>query len=354
MLVTSDQRLPCTHLSLDALPRRARFGQWQQWMEHMVDVTALAPGHTDDFQGSLQLYAVGDAVLSHCRSDGMRIHRGLDRISRDGMAHYVFHVILEGGHGRAIFEGREVITRPGDIVMLDFDQAATIERESYSALGVFVPRAMLVPYLDRSREPVLIAPRESALTAMAYDWIRAFVQLLPTLDEPAAQLAIAGFLPLLAASCSQENGPVGSGSTQASHALRDEIAKYISDNREDPDLGVQRVVDHFGLSRSQLYRLFEGAPESPSATIRRYRLKAAINDVLHRTDMSIAQIAYSAGFGTPASFSTAVRRVYRLSPRQLRVAYVARRSGQGRLAVQANRPYAGVIDPPVRHFSSSG
>ncbi|MGV3654501.1 MAG: helix-turn-helix domain-containing protein [Noviherbaspirillum sp.] len=319
----------------------------------MVDVSALASAPPDDFRGSLTLYGAGDVVLSHCRSDAMRIHRGLDRISRDGMAHCVFHVILDGGQGRAIFGGRELVTRPGDILMLDFDQPFTIERESYSALGLFVPRAMLFPHLDLIGQPVRVAARGTAFTAMVYDWAHALLRHLPALSEPAVSQAIASYLPLLAGCFSQENSLAGDQAAQPSRALCRRIAEYITANREDPDLSISSVAEHFGLSRAGLYRVFAGAHEGPSAMIRRYRLKAAVNDVLHRPDMPIAQIAYAAGFGTPASFSTAFRRACGLSPQQLRQSHVSGRFGTGRGASQAGYPYAEILGATARQLGRS-
>lgn len=346
--MSTQPRLPLATLSLERTPRAARVRQWQQWMDHMVDVTVGARASTAAFQGSLTICEAGGVVLSQCQSDAMRIHRGYDRISRDSFNHYVVHIVLEGGEGRACFDGFEVATRSGDILLLDFDQASTIERTAYRALGLFVPRALLLPHLDPAGPAVRIAARDSVVGAMTRDWARVFVSHLPELTQGEADRAVSGLLPLLG-SCFNHGYRTGDdASGPRAGAMRRMIAGFIDENQDNPALDTDMVARHFGLSRSRLYRLFAGAREGPAAIIRRHRLRAALRDVIHRPGIPINEVALAAGFSTPAGFSAAFRRTYGVSPtqaRQLPSGAAGRRAGR-----KASQPYAAALASLPAYF----
>ncbi|VCU68609.1 Transcriptional activator FeaR [Pigmentiphaga humi] len=307
--------LPRCTLSLAGVEETARVAQWRQWMAHMVDIDV--PRRGGPFHGNLIAYTTDGVVLSHCESTAMTVRRSLDRIAHDDIDYYMIQIVLSGGAGRVTSGRSEVPSGPGDIMLMDFDRPIAIERAAYRAIGLFVPKRMLAPHLSANGEHCCIAHREHAMAATATDWALALLRQTPFLNEAGANLALSSLLPLLAASLAPdaraEGGATGRGGARQRHVL-----DYIHAHRDDPELDIAQVQAHFGISRSQLYRLFAGDPDGPAALIRHYRLKTALQDVVQRDDLSIAQIAYAAGFATPAGFSTAFRRMYHASPLQLR------------------------------------
>jgi AraC-like DNA-binding protein len=74
-----------------------------------------------------------------------------------------------------------------------------------------------------------------------------------------------------------------------------------------------------GVSRAALARRFAdlvGAP--PMAFLGRWRLNLAA-DLLLETDATIQHVAREVGYTSPFTFSTAFKRVHRVSPRQYRL-----------------------------------
>jgi len=78
---------------------------------------------------------------------------------------------------------------------------------------------------------------------------------------------------------------------------------YLDENLTNPQLSVEDLSRHVGMSRSSLYsKILEITGKTPVEFIRSIKLdKAAV--LLEKSDMNIAQIAYSVGFSTPHYFA---------------------------------------------------
>lgn len=92
------------------------------------------------------------------------------------------------------------------------------------------------------------------------------------------------------------------------------VQLYIEDNLNDTALSVEAMAKHLGLSRSTLYsKMMELTGNSPVEYIRNVKLdKAAV--LLEKSDMNIAQIAYSTGFTTPNYFTRAFKARFKMQP----------------------------------------
>ncbi|MFT3934078.1 MAG: two-component regulator propeller domain-containing protein [Chitinophagaceae bacterium] len=100
----------------------------------------------------------------------------------------------------------------------------------------------------------------------------------------------------------------------ADEELLQRIMLYLEENLSNPDLSVEELSRHVGMSRSSLYnKLLEITGETPVEYIRSVKLdKAAI--LLARSDMNIAQVAYSVGFSTSNYFAKSFRQKFNMLP----------------------------------------
>lgn len=96
--------------------------------------------------------------------------------------------------------------------------------------------------------------------------------------------------------------------------LLNEIMLYIENNLTDSQLSVEEVSKHVGMSRSSLYsKLLELTGQSPVEYIRSVKLdKAAV--LLEKSEMNVAQIAYSVGFATPNYFAKSFKTKFGMLP----------------------------------------
>jgi signal transduction histidine kinase/ligand-binding sensor domain-containing protein/DNA-binding response OmpR family regulator len=106
------------------------------------------------------------------------------------------------------------------------------------------------------------------------------------------------------------------------------ITAYLEENLTNPNLSVEELSRQVGMSRSSLYnKVLEVTGLTPVEFIRSYKLdKAAV--LLEKTDMNIAQVAYSVGFSTPNYFAKSFKTKFNMLPSE----YVNKmRKGEGNM-----------------------
>lgn len=96
--------------------------------------------------------------------------------------------------------------------------------------------------------------------------------------------------------------------------LLNNIVRYIEDKLNDPELSVEELSRHVGMSRGSLYtKLLELTGLTPLEYIRSVKLDKAVI-LLEKSDYNVAQIAYMTGFGTPSWFSNKFKAKYNMLP----------------------------------------
>jgi signal transduction histidine kinase/ligand-binding sensor domain-containing protein/DNA-binding response OmpR family regulator len=107
--------------------------------------------------------------------------------------------------------------------------------------------------------------------------------------------------------------------------LLTDITLYLEENLTNPDLSVEELSRHVGMSRSSLYnKILEITGQTPVEFIRSYKLdKAAV--LLEKSDMNIAQVGYSVGFSTPNYFAKSFKAKFNMLPSE----YIKKRKVNG-------------------------
>ena len=92
------------------------------------------------------------------------------------------------------------------------------------------------------------------------------------------------------------------------------IMLYLEENLTNPQLSVEELSKHVGMSRSSLYnKLLQLTGQTPVEYIRSVKLdKAAV--LLEKSDMNVAQISYSVGFSTPNYFAKSFKAKFNMLP----------------------------------------
>jgi DNA-binding response OmpR family regulator len=92
------------------------------------------------------------------------------------------------------------------------------------------------------------------------------------------------------------------------------IALYLDENLNNYQLSVEDLSKHMGMSRSSLYnKLFKLTGQTPIEYIRSFKLDKAVI-LMEKTDMNIAQIAYSTGFSKPSYFAKSFKEKFNMLP----------------------------------------
>lgn len=97
------------------------------------------------------------------------------------------------------------------------------------------------------------------------------------------------------------------------------IVAFIENRLDDPDLCVNDLTKEVGLSRSMLFRkLHELTDITPNELIKMIRFQKA-SQLLHKSDLTVGEIAYRVGFRYPKYFSTSFQQYYGMTPSQYRL-----------------------------------
>lgn len=106
--------------------------------------------------------------------------------------------------------------------------------------------------------------------------------------------------------------------------LRSRVDEIIEAHIHSARLDAQRIAKLAGVSRATLYRLFDGCG-GVAAHIRRLRLDRIRADLCDPSHLSvpIALVAERNGLHNVASFNRSFRRIYGLTPREMRSASVS-------------------------------
>jgi ligand-binding sensor domain-containing protein/signal transduction histidine kinase/DNA-binding response OmpR family regulator len=93
---------------------------------------------------------------------------------------------------------------------------------------------------------------------------------------------------------------------------------YLEKNLTNPKFSIVDLSEHMGMSRGALYnKIFVLTGQPPVEFIRSYKLDRAAF-LLLKSDMTVSQIAYEAGFGTPHYFSKSFKNKFDVLPSEYR------------------------------------
>jgi AraC family transcriptional regulator of adaptative response / DNA-3-methyladenine glycosylase II len=92
----------------------------------------------------------------------------------------------------------------------------------------------------------------------------------------------------------------------------------IGEGLLDGEAGVEALADRLGVGERQLRRLFDQHLGAPPIAVAQTRRVLFAKQLIQDTQLSMADIAAAAGFGSVRRFNDAFRKLYRKSPRELR------------------------------------
>lgn len=144
-------------------------------------------------------------------------------------------------------------------------------------------------------EQILNPPRQSAMLEKLYLESRA----IEIIAEACAQFG------------QRKDNPRALSTSQQSRAR--EIADYI-DLHYQEDIPLPKIAQDMGMSVASLQRVFKAAYNRTVNDMIRERRLTAARDAIQKSDFTVGQAAYLAGYNDPANFSKAFKRQFGISP----------------------------------------
>lgn len=208
--------------------------------------------------------------------------------------------------------------RPGFLALCDMDRPVTFAHEDdFASISLIVPGQEV----DR-RSPA--AARDPQVFSAVSGLGRVIRQMVTTLQEERAQLSEPTFdlacEQLLDLVCLAAGGATDSAPAQQRATVEADIRRYIRRHAGERDLNVTGIARALGWSTRYIQEVLKAADTTSRDLIRSERLRLARDRLASASwaGSSVARIAYSCGFGSHASFTTAFRREFGMTPSEAR------------------------------------
>lgn len=206
----------------------------------------------------------------------------------------------------------------GVMALCDMDRPLTFAHDDD-----FLSIALIVPGREVARRNPA-AVREPRMLSGADGLGRVIRTMVTTLQEEREQLSETTFdlacerlldLVCLAAEGATDSAPAGQRAT-----VEADIRRYIRRHASEDDLDTTVIARALGWSTRYIQQVLQAADTTSRELIRRERLHLARTRLASASwaGHSVAQIAHSCGFGSHASFSTAFRHEFGMTPRDAR------------------------------------
>jgi AraC-like DNA-binding protein len=307
-------------LSTDDVPEAERFAYWR---EAVIEGVFGFSGERSEvqetpFDGRIAASMSPSVTRVRYRADGMPVLRrpgDIVRLSWEGQ--FWLHRELSAGTGFKV-DGREFVTRPGDLVIGDTTAPFAVEALArYDHEVWLLPRNLLDPHL-----PVSLRPRSLTLTGssgvagMVKAYLDSFAAQIDTLGDGEAALVADNFCRLLAMAC---GAAAGDHKKPIRVARLEEAKRYIDLHLADPELTPEKAAGALRISLRQLHRLFEPSGTSFAQHVTRRRLEECRAAVLNPTGgRPVTDIALAWGFNSLSTFNRTFRRAFGAAPGELR------------------------------------
>lgn len=320
------------------LPAGEQFNAWRDQCGSVVEM--LAPvGTRSGYPAACTTWKLGPFALSTVSAPAATYRRTRAQVRRDALDHWVVNVARRGTYTMRTDRG-EFTAPAGAPFIFTFADAFEGERTDIDWLCLFVPRETfpeLGPMIDRSRN----RPLDGGMGLLLCHYLTALQGEIAAMTEPEVPRLVAATRAMVAACIAPSSQTREAAETYLHEARLERVRHVIRQNLRSPTLTPKRICKLVGVSRSQLYRLFE--PIGGVATyIQQARLREAyraLSDADNRRD--IHEVADDLGFFDASTFSRAFRREFGCTPSDVRIgAMSGARTSPVRLApaLVANAP----------------
>ena len=310
--------------STDDLPAKDRFDHWVEVRgKQLFGVTIeLERAKRIDFKGRFTAVAIGGATLAEMHASTYHVSRteaDISRLASDSIC------IAEQVRGPGWMDiGRDRIRAVTNSTLIvshsDMPYTAIPTRTDgfhFRALKIPLKGREVLADGARNLEHEPLAPG-LWLTKLIAAGFAALVEQGPGIADPDTAIANLGRLALLA------RGRAAPGSPESRAALHfgqfHAARQVLVQNLNRPDLSPQLVAGLLGISMRQVHLLFEPTGESFSRTLTGMRLAEALRQLQAEPRRPVADIAFSCGFESLATFYRVFRRAYGVPPGEVRTA----------------------------------
>jgi AraC-like DNA-binding protein len=319
--LTTNNSARIVEFSTENLPERDRAAYWMEHYGHIMLRVDLEPAKDASFEACMTSLALPGLQMIEGSSSPAKISRtgayladGNDdvllAINRAGS------VIVSSGR-------REESLQENQAILLTGNEPTSFHSTSRGqSFTLRVPRPMLASALVDTDEAVMrVIPRERGALRLLSEYTRLLFENGVAMESQLMNLSVTHVQDLLALTIGPTADFKETARTRGLRAARLKLAKtYIIEHSHRRDLSVGSVAAHLSVTPRYVQRMFETDGTTFSEFLVGQRLARA-----HRllcepgfSHTAISTIAYDTGFGDLSYFNRRFRRLYGLTPRDVR------------------------------------
>lgn len=296
----------------EGLPKAQQLDAWRGWFDTIFEIEVDDP--RQGFSATSETWDLGGFGLTRVRAPKLRALRTANLVRRNPVDHWG----VAFGYQRTLVEGRQgALDVPENTpYVASFGRPLVSEREADERLQLYLPRDGF-PELSAVFEAAEGRPIGGQMGQLLSEFIALMARTASALsgtDPEELQTAVRGML-LACVAPSADHSAIAEAPLAATR--KELVRRLVGLHLNNPVLGPDFLCREAGMSRSQLYRLFE-SEGGVAHYIQRRRLRRCFNELSRNAEgRSVAAIAEELGFPEPSSFSRSFRREFGLAPRDV-------------------------------------
>jgi AraC-like DNA-binding protein len=307
--------------STDHLPEKDRIPYWREHYAHVMLRADLEPARDVAFEASITSLSLPALQMITASLSPARISRTGQYLA-DGNDDIVL-CINQTGLANVVSGGRERSLGEREAVLLSGGEAASFDRvKQGGSFTLRVPRAVLestvVDVDDALMRPI---PADRGALKLLVDYAGLLLNESAAMDPRLLNLSVRHALDLMALAIGPTADFAETARTRGLRASRLKLAKsHIVTNSHRHDISLAAVASSLGVTPRYIQRLFEVDGTTFSDFLVGQRLARAHRLLCEPNlgHMAISTIAYDVGFGDLSYFNRRFRRLYGMTPRDIR------------------------------------
>jgi AraC-like DNA-binding protein len=314
---------------------RDQLEAWREWYDPILNVLPKHP-IGDEFRAEIHMWKLGGLAMSRTIAPPVDVVRAKSNLRQDPVDHWVISYCARRAHF-AQTEGKELEVPARVPFLWSLGQQFLHERTHVDRIQFFMARDAfrdIAPLLDAALGLTLDTP----LGHLLGDYMMALEHRLSAVTEADFPRLTNAVGAMIAAAVAPSTDRVAVAKSQIDLGRKERVRQVVRRHLRTPTFGPTILCRLVGMSRSNLYRLFEDVG-GIARYIQRERLleaHAVLTDPA--TSHSISAIAEDLCFADASSFSRTFKREFGHTPSEVRS------SALGGLAPSAP-PRSGLLSP---------
>jgi AraC-like DNA-binding protein len=314
------ERKPITgfKFSTESFRKQDQFDAWCEFTSSMCDLEAIAPPKKG-FIASAESYHLGSLLLTSFQLSPMKFDYTKDIIRRSNFDHWCLSVVTKGTVAAGSAD-RGFNAAAGGTVLHSYATPFSGRMEVTNYSGLFFSRD---EFWDVANELDSAAHQQvgGPMSHIVGDFLASLQSRAHELTMQEAVAVNEAFGHLLRAMVHQTPTSFEAARVPIAAAQFDRARRFINQNLKSPGLSPHAICASLGVSRRQLYYLFE-QHGGVMTFIRNRRLSACYDLLTKPTDRKlISTIAYEYGFINLSSFYRQFHARYGFNPGEARSAW---------------------------------